>query len=86
MVEGIVSFFVSLFSGLNNVPFGKEITVFLISLMPILELRGGLIAASLLKLNPVTSYIICIIGNIIPVQFILWFISSILKKIKKLKV
>lgn len=85
MVEGIVSFFVDLFSGLNTIPFGKEITVFIISLMPILELRGGLIAASLLKLDPIESYIICIIGNIIPVPFILWFISSILNKMRNSK-
>ncbi|MBR2828201.1 MAG: small multi-drug export protein, partial [Bacilli bacterium] len=74
MVEGLVSFFVGLFGGLKSIPFGRELIVFIISLMPILELRGGLIAASLLKLNPITSYIITFIGNILPVPFILWFI------------
>ena len=59
--------------------------VFIISLMPILELRGGLIAAALLDLNPVTSYIISIIGNILPVPFILWFINSILEWMRKSK-
>lgn len=78
MVESIVGTIIGLFSGLQNIPFGKELVVFIISLMPILELRGGLIAASLLDLNPITSYIISIIGNIIPVPFILWFINSIL--------
>ena len=43
----------------------KEIIVFCISIMPILELRGGLLAASLIGLNPVSSYIIAIIANII---------------------
>ena len=51
--------------------------------MPILELRGGLIAAALLKLSPVESYIISIIGNIIPVPFILWFITRILDWMRK---
>ena len=46
--------------------------------MPILELRGGLLAASILGLDPIKSYIICIIGNIIPVPFILWLITWIL--------
>ena len=78
MVENIVGFFLSLFSGLKSVPFGRELTVFIISLMPILELRGGLIAASLLKLDPIRSYLISIIGNVLPVPFILWFINSIL--------
>ena len=57
MVESIVGFIVDLFGGVTGMPFGKELIVFIISLMPILELRGGLIAAALLDLNPVTSYI-----------------------------
>lgn len=78
MVEKLVGAIVALFSGFTNVPFGRELIVFIISLMPILELRGGLIAASLLNLNPIESYIIAVIGNIIPVPFILWFINKIL--------
>ena len=54
MVESLVNTFLNLFSFLNSVPFGKEITVFIISLMPILELRGGLIAASLLDINGIS--------------------------------
>ena len=38
MVEKIVGLFISLFSGIQGIPFGKELIVFLISLMPILEL------------------------------------------------
>ncbi|MBQ6497540.1 MAG: small multi-drug export protein [Bacilli bacterium] len=78
MVEKIVAFIVGTFAGLGGLPFGKELIVFIISLMPILELRGGLIAASLLGLPPLKSYIISIIGNIIPVPFILWLINYIL--------
>ncbi|MDD3453079.1 MAG: small multi-drug export protein [Bacilli bacterium] len=80
MVENIVELFINIFGGL-----GKEVTVFIISLMPILELRGGLLAAALLDLNPVTSYIISIIGNLLPVPFILWFMSSILKWMRNSK-
>ena len=82
MVEKIVATIVSLFAGLGSIPFGKELIVFIISLMPILELRGGLIAASLLGLDPIRSYIISIIGNIIPVPFILWLINYILDWMK----
>ena len=85
MVENLVEGIVSLFSGLQGLPFGKEFIVFLISLMPILELRGGLIAASLLGLDPIRSYVISVIGNIIPVPFILWFINIILDWMRKSK-
>lgn len=85
MAESLVHTFLGLFDGLRSIPFGKELIVFLISLMPILELRGGLIAAALLGLNIVPAFIICIIGNLLPIPFILWFITPIFNKLKKTK-
>lgn len=85
MVEKLVGSIVGLFSGILAIPFGKELVVFIISLMPILELRGGLIAAALLDLGMIPSYIISIVGNVIPVPFILWFMSSILNWMRESK-
>jgi uncharacterized membrane protein len=63
----------------------KEVVVFLISMVPLLELRGGLIVASLLQI-PITRAIpICIAGNIIPIPFILLFIRQIFQWMKKIK-
>lgn len=85
MAESLVHTFLGLFDGLNSIPFGKELIVFIISLMPILELRGGLIAAALLSLDVVPAFIICLIGNLLPLPFILWFITPIFNKLKKTK-
>ena len=85
MADKLVNSIIGVFGGLTGVAFGKEILVFIISLLPILELRGGLIAAALLKLNPVSSYVISIVGNIIPVPFILLLMSKILNKMRKRK-
>lgn len=85
MTEKLVHWFLGIFSGISALAFGKEIVVFIISMLPILELRGGLIAASLLNLDPIISYIICIIGNLLPVPFILWFMASILNWMRKSK-
>ena len=85
MTETLVNTFLDLFSGFNNLAYGKELIIFIISLMPILELRGGLIAASLLGVNPVSSFIICFIGNVLPIPFILWFITPIFNWLKKTK-
>ena len=82
MANELVNGIISTFGGITNIPFGKELLVFIISILPILELRGGLIAAALLGLNPVSSYIISIIGNLIPVPFILLLMNKILDKIK----
>lgn len=82
-MENIINAIINLFSGLVAMKFGKELIVFIISLMPVLELRGGLIAASLLKLNPVNAYIVSIIGNLLPIPFILIFLSKILDWMEK---
>lgn len=63
-----------------------EMVIFIISMVPILELRGGLLAASLLKIPAATAIPICIIGNIIPIPFILLFIRQIFKLMKKTKI
>lgn len=83
MAEKLVNSIVGGLGSLVAVPFMKEIVVFLISMCPILELRGGLIAASLFDMNPILSYIICVIGNILPIPFILWFINRILDWMRK---
>nr|WP_296083263.1 small multi-drug export protein [uncultured Blautia sp.] len=64
----------------------KELIIFIISMIPILELRGGLLAASLLNVSAAKAIPICIIGNIIPIPFILLFIRQIFKLMKKTKV
>ena len=63
-----------------------EMVIFIISMIPILELRGGLLAASLLKIPAATAIPICILGNIIPIPFILLFIRKIFKLLKKTKI
>ena len=62
-----------------------EGAVFIISMIPILELRGGLLAASLLKISAAKAIPLCVIGNIIPIPFILLFIRKIFKVMKKTK-
>lgn len=85
-MEGIINSIINLFSGLVSMKFGKELIVFIISLLPVLELRGGLIAASLLRVNPVNAYIVSIIGNLLPIPFILIFLSKILSWMEKSKI
>ncbi|MDE6882708.1 MAG: small multi-drug export protein [Lachnospiraceae bacterium] len=63
----------------------KEAVVFIISMVPILELRGGLIVSKLLEVPITTAIPLCIIGNIIPIPFILLFIKQIFKWMKKIK-
>lgn len=50
---------------------------FIVSLLPILELRGGIIAARIVGMKLVPAFIICFIGNMIPLPFVLLFIKKI---------
>lgn len=77
--------FVNWFAGSLGRYISKELAVFIVSLFPILECRGGLIASALLKV-PITHAVpLCIIGNIIPIPFILLFIKKILHWMKGTK-
>ncbi len=51
----------------------KYLTIFLISMVPILELRGAIPYSVGFGLPSIPSFIVCVIGNMIPVPFIYWF-------------
>lgn len=57
----------------------KYLLVFLISMVPIVELRGAIPIAESLNLNIALYYPIAIIGNMIPVPFIYLFARKVLE-------
>ncbi|MCQ2482786.1 MAG: small multi-drug export protein [Clostridia bacterium] len=61
----------------------KEVFVFLVSMLPLIELRGGLVCSQLLKIPFIKANLLCMIGNIIPIPFILLFIKKIFAFFKK---
>lgn len=78
MAESLVSWFTTNFEG----TMAREVIVFIVSLMPILELRGGIIAGAAMGMNLIPTFIIAYIGNILPIPFILIFIQFIFKILK----
>ena len=71
------------FAGTLGKYISPKIAVFIVSLVPILECRGGLIASALLKVDIRYAVPICVLGNILPIPFILLFIKRIFKWLKK---
>ncbi len=61
-----------------------ELVAFIVSMLPILELRGGLIAAKLMNIEFFKAFAICFIGNMLPIPFILLFIRKIFNLLKKI--
>lgn len=81
MLEQIVSAILEFFT--DKMP--EELTAFIISLMPILELRGGMIAARLLELPFLKAFLICYAGNMLPIPFIILFIRKIFEFLRRFK-
>ena len=81
MTETLVQWFVTHLGGKA----AKELIIFIISMIPILELRGGILAAGPAFLNIPTwrAIPICLVGNLIPIPFILLLIRPIFAWLRK---
>lgn len=53
------------------------VVVFLISALPIVELRGSIPVGHIFKMNPLTVYVLSVAGNMVPVPLILVFLGPI---------
>lgn len=80
-MQGIVSSIVSSLSG----KISKEFIVFLVSMIPLLELRGSILAAGFMNMEFLPTFIAAVIGNMVPIPFILIFIKMIFNLMKKTK-
>lgn len=81
MTEGLIESVIAFLDGILP----RELIAMILSASPILELRGGMIAARLLQVPFWTAYILCIIGNLIPIPFVLLFIRKVIRWLKKTK-
>jgi len=62
---------------------GKELSVFILSMVPISELRGAIPYGISIGLSPYNSFVISVIGNIIPVPFLLKLYRPIIRWIAR---
>ncbi len=81
-MSGITTSIVNWFQGIG---LPKEIVAFIVSMLPIVELRGGLPVASVLGIPYFKALGICVLGNLVPIPFILWLIIPIFAWMKKTK-
>ncbi len=65
--------------------FANYVYILIVSMLPIVELRGAIPLAAGLGMPVITSYIVAIIGNLIPVPFILLLIRKICEWMKTKK-
>ena len=82
MVETIVNEIMALLQ--DKIP--EELVAFVISLCPVLECRGGMIAARLMEIPFIKAFLICYLGNMLPIPFIILFIRKIFDFLRKFKI
>ena len=56
----------------------KYIIIFLVSMVPIIELRGAMVYAVGYGLPYIPALIVCVLGNMLPVPFIYFFARKVL--------
>lgn len=79
MVEQIVDAIMGFLQ--DKIP--EELVAFVISLCPILECRGGMIAARLMEIPFWKAFLICYLGNMLPIPFIILFIRKIFEFLRR---
>ena len=63
--------------------FGKILTTFFISMVPVIELRGAIPWATGMGLSPAIAIPVAMIGNLVPIPFIIVFIKKIFAFMRK---
>ena len=77
-MDGLLQWFMDALEGISG-----EWVSFIVSMVPLIELRGGLIAAAALGVDILVAVPLCIAGNLLPVPFILWLITPIFNALKR---
>ena len=66
-----------LFEWMTSTVWGESLMTLLVSMVPVIELRGGVPFGTALGLAPLHALVVCIIGNMIPIPFIIVYIRRI---------
>lgn len=78
MTEAVGQFF-------SSITHNDYLTLFLVSIIPLIELRGGLIIAASMNVNTVAAMFTCIAGSSAVIIPLILFIKPIIKKLKSTK-
>ena len=79
----MLQFLLENLSFLTDTTLGQVVLTVLISMVPVVELRGAIPAAIGLGLHPALAFFAAVVGNLIPVPFIIIFIRKIFNWMRK---
>ena len=64
---------------------GARLGVLLCAMIPVIELRGAIVLGALLGMPWQESYLLSVLGNLLPVPFILLFITRVIARMRESK-
>jgi len=64
----------------------REVKVLLVAALPIIELRGAIPIGVAMGMSPIHAALICIIGSMIPVPFLLFFLKPVFAKARNFEI
>ncbi len=82
MTEKIAQYLTGILVSLH---LSKEFIVIFLSAFPIMEVRGGMIVAKLLGMDPYLSLFLGIIGNLLPIPFLIFLLKPLFRWMRKWK-
>ncbi len=68
---------------LTSTYIGQMTATFLLAMVPVIEIRGALPFGVALGLDPIVSLMVSILGNMVPVPFIVFFIEKIFEWMRR---
>ncbi len=79
MSDAVIAFF-------QNLGISGELLVFLVSMLPIVELRGAIPLGVFFDMNPWMLFLICVLGNMLPIPFIIFLARPIVNFFLRTKI
>lgn len=64
----------------------RELKVFFVAAMPIIELRGAIPVGIKLGMHPIHAALICLAGSMLPVPFLLFFLKPFFAKFRRISI
>lgn len=72
-----------MFAALQTTAWGRALYLLIISMLPVVELRGSIPVAALMDVPWPEAYVLCVVGNMVPVPFLVLFSRRIFNYLRR---
>lgn len=72
-----------MFAALQTTAWGRALHLLIISMLPVVELRGSIPVAALMDVPWPEAYVLCVVGNMVPVPFLVLFSRRVFNYLRR---